>query len=169
MYALKQKSTQTFWFIVRASAKNCSDSSAVWNLPLYNKYVHIMTPVRPCREEEWEIQEGKVGEVEQREGRKKAVKEDKGHKLYWIIWGPVFAVNLLCYYLADYMWDVYTAHSLFLMCHGQQPHSLGFVQTTPPYPSRKALLAQREEHCVPQRGIRQLWGKVSNMMITVVQ
>ena len=44
--------------MVLASPKKASASSVVWNSPLYKRYAHIMTPVRPCSEQEGKIQKG---------------------------------------------------------------------------------------------------------------
>ena len=58
------------------------------------------------------------------------------------------------------MWDAlqWLAHLPFLTCSEQQPRFQGFVQTTPPYPYKKALSTLKEERSIPQREIRQLCG-----------
>ena len=44
--------------MVLVSSKKSSASVAVRNSPLYKRYAHIMTPVRPCSEQEGKIQKG---------------------------------------------------------------------------------------------------------------
>ena len=51
----------------------------------------------------------------------------------------------------------------FLTCNGQQPHSVGSLQTTPPYQYRRASSTQMEEHCNPQRGIGQLCAEIQGI------
>ena len=44
--------------MVLVSSKKSSASVTVRNSPLYKRYAHIMTPVRPCSEQEGKIQKG---------------------------------------------------------------------------------------------------------------
>ena len=96
-------SKQTFRLVVLASAKKSSASLVVWNSPLYKRYAHIMTPVRPCSEQEGEIQKGR----QRRSGEKT---KDKSCAQWHVV--------LCCYKFSmpafsrswGYLWDALHTH-----------------------------------------------------------